>query len=193
MKRRPTSGVERARVPISASEASATRIQEQLHGADLGALAPDGLRGEMNERELPGLAASGGVAVPRARVGDASEAGEGDPLAALDASRQSWLEAPTASEPPVSSEAEILETKTDVEDPTLRFRSSDSVPSSVGGGASGSGPRVTPMRSRRSGSDAAARPQTYASWAVRAVRALRRDRGCPPHEASILIARDLAL
>src|SRR5439155_7461721 len=46
-----------------------------------------GLSGEMSERELRGLTASGGVAIGRALVWldeEPAAAGEGDPLAALD-------------------------------------------------------------------------------------------------------------
>ena len=125
----------RATVPLRATKGRASYLGERSIGhqdpRDLDGAHPRRPRthrrdGAMSERELRGLAASGGVAIGRALVwrdDTSASTGSGDPLAALDAvaadlARTADRFRSTGRE----DEAEILETnRLMVEDPTLRL------------------------------------------------------------------------
>jgi phosphoenolpyruvate-protein kinase (PTS system EI component) len=150
----------------------------------------------MSERELRGLAASGGVAIGRALVWHDAEpaAGEGDPLAALDAVAAELAEgAERFRAAGLEDEADILETnKLMVEDPALRLE------------VERLGAELGPAESLRQATARhadllaaledpmlAARGSDVRQLGVRAVRALAGATMPTPTEGSILITRDL--
>jgi phosphoenolpyruvate-protein phosphotransferase len=150
----------------------------------------------MSERELRGLAASGGVAIGHALVWHDAEpgAGEGDPLAALDAvAAELARSADRFRAAGLEDEADILETnKLMVEDPALRLE------------VERLGAELGPAESLRQAtahhagllaalSDPmlAARATDVRQLGIRAVRALSGTSMPAPTEGSILIARDL--
>jgi phosphoenolpyruvate-protein kinase (PTS system EI component) len=150
----------------------------------------------MSERELRGLAASGGVAIGRALVWNDAEpvAGEGDPLAALEAVAAELARAAdrlrTAG---LETEAEILETnRLMAEDPTLRLEierlggelgPAEALRQAFGGHADALASLSDPML--------AARATDVRQLGVRAVRALNGSAAPAITEGSILLARDL--
>ena len=150
----------------------------------------------MSERELRGLAASGGVAIGRALVWDDAEplTGDGDPLAALDAVAAELARgADRFRAAGLEDEAEILETnKLMVEDPALRLE------------VERLGAKLDPAESLRQATARhaellaaladpmlAARATDVRQLGVRAVRALAGTTLPTPTEGSILITRDL--
>src|SRR5206468_7228299 len=156
-----------------------------------------GLSGEMSERELRGLTASGGVAIGRALVWldeEPAAAGEGDPLAALDTVAAELARgAERFRAAGLQDEAEILETnKLMVEDPALRSEVERL------GGELGSADALRQATARHADLLAtipdpllAARATDIRQLGVRAVRALGGAAMPAVTEASILIARDL--
>jgi phosphoenolpyruvate-protein kinase (PTS system EI component) len=150
----------------------------------------------MSERELRGLAASGGFAIGRALVWrDAPpSAGEGDALAALDAVATELARgAARFRAAALDEEAEILETnKLMAEDPALRLE--------VERLAAELGPAAALRQATESHAEQlaaipdtmlAARATDVRQLGVRAVRALTGTVMPAPTEGSILIARDL--
>jgi phosphoenolpyruvate-protein kinase (PTS system EI component) len=151
----------------------------------------------MSERELRGLAASGGVAIGRALVWNDAEpvaAGEGDPLAALDTVAAELARgADRFRAAGLEDEAEILETnKLMVEDPALRLE--------VGRLGAELGPAEALREATARHAEAlaalpdpllAARATDIRQLGVRAVRALTRTTMPAATEASILVTRDL--
>ena len=150
----------------------------------------------MSERELRGLAASGGVAIGRALLLPDAEptAGEGDPLAALDAVAAELARgADRFRAAGLEDEADILETnKLMVEDPALRLE------------VERLGTELGPAESLRQATARhaellagladpmlAARATDVRQLGVRAVRALAGTTLPTPTEGSILITRDL--
>jgi phosphoenolpyruvate-protein kinase (PTS system EI component) len=150
----------------------------------------------MSERELRGLAASGGVAIGHALVWDDAESltGDGDPLAALDAVAAELARgADRFRAAGLEDEAEILETnKLMVEDPALRLE------------VERLGAELDPAESLRRATARhaellaaladpmlAARATDVRQLGVRAVRALAGTTLPTPTEGSILITRDL--
>jgi phosphoenolpyruvate-protein kinase (PTS system EI component) len=150
----------------------------------------------MSERELRGLAASGGVAIGRALVWhDAEPApGEGDPLAALDSvAAELTRGADRFRAAGLEDQAEILETnKLMAEDPTLRLE--------VERLAAELGPAAALRQATERHAEAlaalpdpmlAARAADVRQLGARAVRILTGTAMPAPTEGSILIARDL--
>jgi multiphosphoryl transfer protein len=150
----------------------------------------------MSERELRGLAASGGVAIGRALVwqDEEPEAGEGDAIAALDAvAAQLARGAERFRAAGLEDEAEILETnRLMVEDPTLRLEvekrleelgPADALRQATARHAELLAALPDPML--------AARATDVRQLGVRAVRALAGTAMPAATEGSILIARDL--
>jgi phosphoenolpyruvate-protein kinase (PTS system EI component) len=150
----------------------------------------------MSERELRGLAASGGVAIGRALVwrDAAPTVGEGDPLAALDAVAAELARgAARFRAAGLDDEAEILETnKLMVEDPALRLEVERL------GAELGPADALRQATARHADLLAtipdpllAARATDIRQLGVRAVRALVGAAMPAATAASILIARDL--
>jgi phosphoenolpyruvate-protein phosphotransferase len=151
----------------------------------------------MSERELRGLAASGGVAIGRALVWNDEElsaAAEGDPLAALDAvATELTRGAERFRAAGLGDEAEILETnRLMVQDPALRAE--------VGRLAAELDPAAALRQATARHADLlatipdpllAARATDIRQLGVRAVRALAGAAMPTATQASILIARDL--
>ena len=150
----------------------------------------------MSERELRGLAASGGVAIGRALVwrDAAPTVGEGDPLAALDAVAAELARgAARFRAAGLDDEAEILETnKLMAEDPALRVE--------VERLGTGLGPaealrtataRHAELLAGLGDPLLAARATDVRQLGVRAIRALTGAVMPAPTEGSVLIARDL--
>jgi multiphosphoryl transfer protein len=150
----------------------------------------------MSERELRGLAASGGVAIGHALVWHDAEpaSGEGDPLAALDAVAAELARgAERFRAAGLADEADILETnKLMVEDPALRLEvqrlgaelgPAESLRQATARHAELLAALADPML--------AARATDVRQLGVRAVRALAGTTMPAPTEGSILIARDL--
>lgn len=150
----------------------------------------------MSERELRGLAASGGVAIGHALVWHDAEpaAGEGDPLAALDAVAAELAQgAERFHSAGLEDEAAILETsKLMVEDPALRLE------------VERLGAHLAPAESLRQATARhadllaglpdpmlAARASDIRQLGVRAVRALAGATMPTPTQDSVLITRDL--
>jgi phosphoenolpyruvate-protein kinase (PTS system EI component) len=150
----------------------------------------------MSERELRGLAASGGVAIGRALLWHDTEpaTGDGDPLAALDAVAAELARgADRFRAAGLEDEADILETnKLMVEDPALRLE------------VKRLGAMLDPAEALRRGTARhaellaaladpmlAARATDVRQLGVRAVRALAGTTLPTPTEESILITRDL--
>jgi phosphoenolpyruvate-protein kinase (PTS system EI component) len=150
----------------------------------------------MSERELRGLAASGGVAIGRALVWHDAEpaTGDGDPLAALDAVAAELARgADRLRAAGLEDEADILETnKLMVEDPALRLE------------VERLGAELDPAEALRQATAhhaellaaladplLAARATDVRQLGVRAVRALAGTTLPAPTEGSILITRDL--
>ena len=150
----------------------------------------------MSERELRGLAGSGGIAIGRALVWqDADLAnGEGDPLVALDAVAAELARgADRYRAAGLGNEAEILETnKLMVEDPALRLEVARLV------AELGPAESLRQATARHAAALAslpdpllAARASDVRQLGVRAVRALAGAAMPAPSEGSILVARDL--
>jgi phosphoenolpyruvate-protein kinase (PTS system EI component) len=151
----------------------------------------------MSERELRGLAASGGVAIGRALVWhdeDPAAAGTGDPIAALDAVAAELARgAERFRAAGLEEEADILETnKLMVEDPALRLEverlgtelgPADALRQATAGHADLLATIPDPLL--------AARATDIRQLGVRAVRALVGAAMPAATAASILIARDL--
>jgi phosphoenolpyruvate-protein kinase (PTS system EI component) len=151
----------------------------------------------MSERELRGLAASGGFATGRALVwrdAPPAAAGEGDPLAALDAVAAELARgAARFRAAGLDEEGEILETnKLMAEDPALRLE--------VGRLAAELGPAEALRQATATHAEQlaaipdamlAARATDVRQLGVRAVRALTGAVMSAPTEGAILIARDL--
>ena len=151
----------------------------------------------MSEREIRGLAASGGVAIGRALVWHDEEpatAGTGDPLVALDAVAADLARgAERFRAAGLEDEAEILEAnRLMVEDPALRLEVERLVA------------EIGPARALRQATERhadllaaipdpmlAARATDIRQLGVRAVRTLAGAAIPPATEASILVARDL--
>jgi phosphoenolpyruvate-protein kinase (PTS system EI component) len=150
----------------------------------------------MSERELRGLAASGGLAIGRALVWHDAEpvAGEGDPLAALDAVAAELARgAERFRAAGLEDEAGILETnKLMVEDPALRLEverlSADLAPAESLRQATA---RHADLLAGLPDPMLAARATDIRQLGVRAVRALAGATMPAPTEDSILITRDL--
>jgi phosphoenolpyruvate-protein phosphotransferase len=150
----------------------------------------------MSERDLRGLAASGGVAIGRALVWHDAEPGaaDGDPLVALDAvAAELTRGADRYRAAGLGDEADILETnKLIVEDPALRLE------------VERLGAELGPVEALRQATARhaellaaladpmlAARATDVRQLGVRAVRALTGTTMPEPRERSILITRDL--
>jgi phosphoenolpyruvate-protein phosphotransferase len=150
----------------------------------------------MSERDLRGLAASGGVAIGRALVWHDAELGaaDGDPLVALDAvAAELTRGADRYRAAGLGDEADILETnKLIVEDPALRLE------------VERLGAELGPVEALRQATARhaellaaladpmlAARATDVRQLGVRAVRALTGTTMPEPSERSILITRDL--
>jgi phosphoenolpyruvate-protein kinase (PTS system EI component) len=150
----------------------------------------------VSERELRGLAASGGVAIGHALVWHDAEpaAGEGDPLAALDAVAAELARgAERFRAAGLEDEADILETnKLMVEDPALRLEverlSADLAPAESLRQATA---RHADLLAGLPDPMLAARATDIRQLGVRAVRALAGATMPAPTEDSILITRDL--
>ncbi len=150
----------------------------------------------MSERELRGLAASGGVAIGRALVWHDAEpaTGDGDPLAALDTVAAELARgADRLRATGLEDEADILETnKLMVEDPALRLEverlgveldPAEALRQATARHAELLAALADPML--------AARAADVRQLGVRAVRALAGTTLPAPTEGSILITRDL--
>jgi phosphoenolpyruvate-protein kinase (PTS system EI component) len=150
----------------------------------------------MSERELRGLAASGGVAIGRALVWRDAEptSGVGDPLAALDAVAAELARgAARFRSAALDDEAEILETNMLMaEDPALRLEverlgaelgPADALRKATARHAEQLAALPDPML--------AARATDVRQLGARAVRALTGTAMPTPTEGSILVARDL--
>ena len=150
----------------------------------------------MSERELRGLAASGGVAIGRALVwrDAAPAAGEGDPLAALDAVAAELARgADRFRAAALEDEAEILETnRMMAEDPALRLEverlRAELGPAEALRTATA---RHAELLAGLPDPLLAARATDVRQLGVRAVRALTGMAMPAPTEGSILVARDL--
>jgi phosphoenolpyruvate-protein kinase (PTS system EI component) len=150
----------------------------------------------MSERELRGLAASGGLAIGRALVWHDAEpvAGEGDPLAALDAVAAELARgAERFRAAGLEDEADILETnQLMVEDPALRLEvvrlGADLAPAESLRQATA---RHADLLAGLPDPMLAARATDIRQLGVRAVRALAGATMPAPTENSILITRDL--
>jgi phosphoenolpyruvate-protein kinase (PTS system EI component) len=150
----------------------------------------------MNERELRGLAASGGVAVGRAWVRPEPEpdAGDGDPLAALDrVADELGRTADRLRTDGLAAEAEILEAnRLMAEDPTLRSEVDRLAKGSPAGRAllEATG-RHADLLAGLPDPTLAARAADVRELGRRAVRVLAGTVCAQPADASILVARDL--
>jgi phosphoenolpyruvate-protein phosphotransferase len=150
----------------------------------------------MSERELRGLAASGGVAIGHALVWQDAEpaTGEGDPLAALDAvAAELAVGADRFRAAGLGDEAEILETnKLMVEDPALRIEV-ERLCAELGPAESllQATERHAELLAALADPMLAARATDVRQLGVRAVRALAGATMPAPTEGSILITRDL--
>jgi phosphoenolpyruvate-protein kinase (PTS system EI component) len=150
----------------------------------------------MSERELRGLAASGGVAIGRALVWHDAEpsTGSGDPLAALDAVAAELARgADRFRAAGLEDEADILETnKLMVEDPALRLEverlGAELDPAEALRQATA---RHAELLAALADPMLAARATDVRQLGVRAVRALAGTTLPAPTEGSILITRDL--
>ena len=150
----------------------------------------------MSERELRGLAASGGVAIGRALVWHDAEpaTGDGDPLAALDAVAAELARgADRFRAAGLEDEADILETnKLMVEDPALRLEverlGAELDPAEALRQATA---RHAELLAALADPTLAARATDVRQLGVRAVRALAGTTMPAPTEGSILITRDL--
>lgn len=150
----------------------------------------------MSERELRGLAASGGVAIGSALVWHDAEpaAGEGDPLAALDVVAAELARgADRFRAAGLEDEADILETnKLMVEDPALRLEV-ERLGAELGPAESlrQATARHAELLAALADPMLAARATDVRQLGVRAVRALAGTTMPAPTEGSILITRDL--
>jgi phosphoenolpyruvate-protein kinase (PTS system EI component) len=150
----------------------------------------------MSERELRGLAASGGVAIGRALVWHDAEpaTGDGDPLAALEAVAAELAQgADRFRAAGLEDEAGILETnKLMVEDPALRLEverlGADLGPAEALLQATA---RHAELLAALADPMLAARATDVRQLGIRAVRALAGTTMPAPTEGSILITRDL--
>jgi phosphoenolpyruvate-protein kinase (PTS system EI component) len=150
----------------------------------------------MSERELRGLAASGGVAIGRALVWHDAEpaTGDGDPLAALEAVAAELARgADRFRAAGLEDEAGILETnKLMVEDPALRLEverlGADLGPAEALLQATA---RHAELLAALADPMLAARATDVRQLGIRAVRALAGTTMPAPTEGSILITRDL--
>jgi phosphoenolpyruvate-protein phosphotransferase len=150
----------------------------------------------MSERELRGLAGSGGVAIGRALVWQDAEpaTGEGDPLVALDAvAAQLARGADRYRAAGLEDEAEILQTnKLIVEDPALRLEVTR-LTAELGPAESlrQATARHAALLASLPDPLLAARAIDVRQLGVRAVRALAGAAMPTPTEGSILVTRDL--
>ena len=150
----------------------------------------------MSERELRGLAASGGVAIGRALVWHDAElaTGDGDPLAALDAVAAELARgADRFRAAGLEDEADILETnKLMVEDPALRLEVERlGAELDPGEALLQATARHVELLAALADPTLAARATDVRQLGVRAVRALAGTTMPAPTEGSILITRDL--
>jgi phosphoenolpyruvate-protein kinase (PTS system EI component) len=150
----------------------------------------------MSERELRGLAASGGVAIGRALVWHDAEpaTGDGDPLAALDAVAAELARgADRFRAAGLEDEADILETnKLMVEDPALRLEVERlGAKLDPGEALLHATARHAELLAALADPTLAARATDVRQLGVRAVRALAGTMMPAPTEGSILITRDL--
>jgi phosphoenolpyruvate-protein kinase (PTS system EI component) len=150
----------------------------------------------MSERELRGLAASGGVAIGRALVWHDAEpaTGDGDPLAALDAVAAELARgADRFRAAGLEDEADSLETnKLMVEDPALRLEVERlGAKLDPGEALLHATARHAELLAALADPTLAARATDVRQLGVRAVRALAGTTMPAPTEGSILITRDL--